>query len=155
MQISEKVQGGPGTEPEPETATVGTALSFFSLVFFFPWCFSCWGFPWSFGVFSAHFPRLLRARKVRKFLGVFKVFLGIFEKIKEKKDRAFSQEPNAEPEPPEPFSRNRNRNRNRSCLLNLLKHRQTLFAEEPPDPKTATARTVPSPNRNQTEPGSP
>ena len=26
----------------------------------------------------------------------------------------------------------------------VLKHRQTLFAEEPPEPKTGTARTVPS-----------
>ena len=64
------------------------------------------------------------------------------------------------------FSRNRNRNRNRrnrfpgtetgtgtvlSCET-VLKHRQTFFADEPPEPKTGTARTVPSPNRNRTEP---
>ena len=40
-----------------------------------------------FWVFSAHFSGFLRVRKVRKFLGVFEVFLGIFEKTKEKKDR--------------------------------------------------------------------
>ena len=80
-----KRQGGPGTEPEPQTGTVGT---------------------------------------VRK--------------------------------------RNRNR-RNRfpgtetgtgtvlSCQT-LLKHRKTLFVEEPPEPKTGTDRTFPPPNRNRTEP---
>ena len=43
-------------------------LSFFSLVFVFPWCFSCCGNPWSFEVFSAYFPGFLRVRKVRKSL---------------------------------------------------------------------------------------
>ena len=38
-------------------------------------------------VFSAYFPGFLRVRKVRKILGVFEVFLGIFEKTKAKKDR--------------------------------------------------------------------
>ena len=66
------------------------SLSFFSLVFLLPWYFSCWGFPWSFGVFSAHFPGFLRVREVRKFLGVSEVFLGVFEKTKEKKDRAMA-----------------------------------------------------------------
>ena len=33
------------------------------------------------------FSRVLRIRKVRKILGVFQVFLGIFEKTKEKKDK--------------------------------------------------------------------
>ena len=63
------------------------ALSFSSLVFLFPWCFSCWRFPWSFGVFSAHVPGFFRVRKARTCLGVFEVFLGIFEKTKEKKER--------------------------------------------------------------------
>ena len=36
---------------------------------------------------SAYFTGFLRVRKVRKILGVFEVFLGIFEKAKEKKDR--------------------------------------------------------------------
>ena len=40
-------------------------------------------------MFSASFPGDLRVRKVRKILGVFEVFLGIFEKTKEKKDREF------------------------------------------------------------------
>ena len=62
----------------------------------------------------------------------------------------FSQEPNAEPEPPEPFSRNRNRNRP-LCEI-VLKHRKPPSLEEPPEPKTGTARTVPSPNRNRTQP---
>ena len=39
-------------------------------------------------MFSAYFTGFLRVRKVRKILGVFEVFLGIFEKTKEKKDRA-------------------------------------------------------------------
>ena len=69
----------------------GLSLSFFSLVFLFPWCFSCCEIPWSFGVFSAYFPGFLRVRKVRKILGVFEVFLGIFEKTKEKKDRVLPQ----------------------------------------------------------------
>ena len=84
------LQGGPGTEPEPETGTVGTVF--------------------------------------------------------------FSQEPNAEPEPPEPFSRNRNRNRNHPLCYTVLKHTKTPSLEEPRGPKTGTARTVPSPNRNRTEP---
>ena len=54
----------------------------------FPWCFSCscCGNPWSFGVFSAYFTGFLRVRKVSKILGVLGVFIGIFEKSKEKKD---------------------------------------------------------------------
>ena len=58
----------------------------------------------------------------------------------------------AEPEPPEPFSRNRNRNRNRPFLLNCTETQKNLFAEEPSELKTGTAGTVPSPNRNRTEP---
>ena len=61
------------------------SLSFFSLVFLFPWCFSCCDIPWSFGVFSAYFPGFLRVRKVREILGVFEVFLGIFEKTKDRR----------------------------------------------------------------------
>ena len=38
-------------------------------------------------MFSASFPGFLRVRKVRKILDVFEVFLGIFKKTKEKKDR--------------------------------------------------------------------
>ena len=49
--------------------------------------FSCCGNPWSFWVFSAYFPGFLRVRQLRKILGVFEVFLGIFEKTKEKKER--------------------------------------------------------------------
>ena len=61
-------------------------------VFFFPWCVSLLlrNSLLSFGVFSAYFPGFLRVCKVRKSLvGVFEVFLGIFEKIKERKDRVF------------------------------------------------------------------
>ena len=64
----------------------------------------------------------------------------------------FSQEPNAEPKPPELLSRNRNRNRNRPLCETVLKHARTASLEEPPEPKTGTALTVPSPNRNRTEP---
>ena len=35
------------------------------------------------------FPGFLSVRKVRNFLGVFEVFLGIFEKTKEKNEREF------------------------------------------------------------------
>ena len=63
------------------------ALSFFSLVFLFPRCFSCCGNLWSFWVFVAYFTGFLRVREVMKILGVFEVFLGIYEKTKEKKDR--------------------------------------------------------------------
>ena len=38
-------------------------------------------------MFSAYFSRFLGVRKVRKILGVFEVFLGVFEKTKERKDR--------------------------------------------------------------------
>ena len=62
------------------------------------------------------------------------------------------------------FSRNRKRNRNRRnrfpgtetgtgtvlSFKNVLKHRKTLFVEEPPEPKTGTDRTFPPPNRNRT-----
>ena len=65
----------------------------------------------------------------------------------------FFPKPKAELEPPEPFSRNRNQNRNRPFLLRVLKHsKKPFFAEEPPEPKTGIARTVPAPNRNQLEP---
>ena len=47
---------------------------------------------------------------------------------------------------------NRNRNRNRPLCETVLKHTKTLSLKEPPEPKTGTARTVPSPNRNRTEP---
>ena len=50
------------------------------------------------------------------------------------------------------FSRNRNRNRNRPFLFNSIETQKNLFTEEPPEPKTGTARTVPPPNRNRTEP---
>ena len=64
----------------------------------------------------------------------------------------FFPKPKVEPEPPEPFSRNRNRKRNRPFLLSCTETQKTPFAEEPPEPKTGTAWTVPSPNRNRTEP---
>ena len=44
----------------------------------------------------------------------------------------------------------RNRNRNRPFLLNCADAKKNLFAEEPPEPKTRTARTVPP--RTVTEP---
>ena len=64
------------------------------------------------------------------------------------------------------FSRNRKRNRNRrnrfpgtetvlSCYKLYWNTEETFFAEEPPEPKTGTARTAPPPNRNRTEPGPP
>ena len=59
-------------------------LSFFSLMFLFPWCFLAAKIPWSFGVFSAYFPRFLRVRKVRQILGVFEVLLDIFRKDQRK-----------------------------------------------------------------------
>ena len=58
--------------------------------------------------------------------------------------------PKPKAEPPEPFSRNRNRNR--SFLSNCTETPKIPFKEEPPEPKTGAARTVPSPNRNRTEP---
>ena len=64
----------------------------------------------------------------------------------------FLQELKVEPEPPEPFSRKRKRNRNRPLCETVLKHTKNPSLEEPPEPKTGTARTVPSPNRNRTEP---
>ena len=64
----------------------------------------------------------------------------------------FFPKPKAEPEPPEPFSRNRNWNRNRPLLLSSTQTQKTLFAEEPPEPKTGTGRTVLPPNRSRTEP---
>ena len=62
----------------------------------------------------------------------------------------FLPKPKVEPEPPEPFSRNRNRNR--PSLLNCTETQKNPFAEELPEPKTGTARTLPPSNRNQTEP---
>ena len=41
--------------------------------------------------FSACFTGFLRLRTVRKILDIFEVFLGVFEKTKEKKDRVFSR----------------------------------------------------------------
>ena len=63
-------------------------LSFFSLVFLFPWCFFAakfLGLVRVFCLFSCVFKGL---RKVRNTLGVFEVFLGVFDKNKVKKDRA-------------------------------------------------------------------
>ena len=45
------------------------------------------GIPWSFCVFSASFPGFLSVPKVREILGVFEVFVGIFEKTKNRKDK--------------------------------------------------------------------
>ena len=74
-----------------------------------------------------------------------------------------AQEPNRNP-----LSRNRKRNRNRrncfpvngtetrTSIVPLCqtepKGRKALSPEEPLEPKTGTARTVPPPNRNRTEP---
>ena len=41
----------------------------------------------SFRVFSACFTGFLRVHTVRKILGIFEIFLGVFEKTKERKDR--------------------------------------------------------------------
>ena len=93
MASSERPSPEPSPKKEASPAVLGgrefwtCSLSFFSLVFLFPWCFLAVKIPWSFGVFSAYFPGFLRVRKVREILGVFEVFLGIFEKTKEKKDR--------------------------------------------------------------------
>ena len=88
MHLDSK-QDGPGTEPEPETGTVGT------------------------------------------------VFVGT-EKGTGTAGTVF-QEPQPEPEP---------------CLSvkTLLMYRETLSSEEPSEPKTGTARTVPCMNRYRTEP---
>ena len=51
----------------------------------FPWCFSCCESPWSFWVFSVYFPGFLQDLHVRKILGVFEVFLGIFERPKKRR----------------------------------------------------------------------
>ena len=64
-----------------------STLSLFSLVFLFLSSFSCYEIPWYFWVFSVYFPGFLRVCQVREILGVFEVFLCIFEKTKEKKDR--------------------------------------------------------------------
>ena len=60
--------------------------------------------------------------------------------------------PKAEPEPPEPFPETETGTGTVLSCENLLKYTKTRFAEEPPEPKTGTARTVPLPNRNRTEP---
>ena len=151
--------GGPGAEPEPETGTVGNGenpvLLFLgvsvSLVFFLQQI-SLISF---FLVFSAYFTGILRVRKVRQILDVFEVFPWFFKRTKEKKDRGF------------PKSRTQNRNRRNRFPGNETGTGTVLSAklywntrkppslEEPPEPKTGTARTVPSPNRNRTEPGPP
>ena len=64
----------------------------------------------------------------------------------------FFPKPKAEPEPPEPFFQEPKPEPNRSLLLNCTETQKNLFAEEPPEPKTGTGRTVPPPNRNRTEP---
>ena len=61
-----------------------SSMSFFSLVFSFPWPCSRCEIPWSFWVFSAPFPGFLRVRQVREILRVFEVFLGVFKKTKGK-----------------------------------------------------------------------
>ena len=60
-------------------------------MFVLAWCFLVAGKPWSFVVFSGYFPGILRVRKVSKILGVCEVFLGLFDKIKEKKDGFVSE----------------------------------------------------------------
>ena len=56
--------------------------------------------------------------------------------------KPFFLNPKAEPEPSEPFSRNGNRNR---PLLNFAETQKSPSPEEPPKPKTGTARTIPPP----------
>ena len=65
----------------------------------------------------------------------------------------FVPKPKAEREPPEQFSRNQKRNRDRLFLLTCTETQNNSFlAEEPPEPKIGTARTVPAPSCNRTEP---
>ena len=71
-----------------------TSLSFFSLVFLFPWSFSSWEFPWSFCVFCL-FYRVFEGSHGEQNPWYFEVFLGVFEKTKEKKDRAKAGHPKA------------------------------------------------------------
>ena len=70
-----------------------------------------------------------------------------------KEGQGFFPKPKAEPEPPEPFSRNRNRNQNRPFLLNCTENKERPFLQRNRrNRKPGTARTVPPPNRNRTEP---
>ena len=96
------------------------------------------------------------------------VFLAIFQKSKEKKIRV-QDDSGTEPEPgtgtvgtvfPETESGTgtagtvfQEPKAEPSFSVKLyLTHRKAFFAEEPPEPKTGTARTVPPPSRNRTEP---
>ena len=55
----------------------GHSLSFCSLVFLFPWCFSCCKFPWFFWVFSAYFPGFFQGSQGKTNPWCFRGFLGI------------------------------------------------------------------------------
>ena len=125
------------------------------------WLFAMFTRKRSFALFCALFalfcarPRLERPR-----LGTSEILNRVAQEPNRNRKPELSEplfpKPKAEPEPPEPFSRNRNRNRNRPFLLNCSeiqkKKKKTFLGEEPPKPKTGTAWTVPSPNRNRTEP---
>ena len=84
-------------------------LSFFSLMFLVPWCFSRIRLV-VFWVFSAYFPRFLGVRQVRKILGVFEVCLGFFEMTKEKKDR----------DPLQPPKMGKITEKSQNCILGVL-----------------------------------
>ena len=51
------------------------------------WCFSHWGFPWSFGGVFCSFSRVFKGSPSQANPWCFEVFLGVFEKTKERKDR--------------------------------------------------------------------
>ena len=101
------------------------SLFFFSVVFLFPWCFSCCETPWSFRVLSAYLQGLQGFTRWENSLYVWG-FFDVCQRNKEKKGWDFFQGTEAEPEPPEPFSKNRN---------TILKGRKASSPEESPQQK--------------------
>ena len=180
-RISELLQGGPGTEPEPETGTVGT---------FFPETKSGTGTAGTVKIFRTETQRALRDRLMSRgknclptvsrqfltrnyprpnclpkclpnclsptregFLSSFKINPAvrvIARQVRGKNCLAAIFAPRHQSVSSGPLGTGTG---TVLSLLNCNETHKTLFLEEPPEPKTGTARTVPSPNRNRTEPG--
>ena len=138
---------GPGAEPEPETGTVGTVFAGTEL-----------GTGTAGTVFQEPKPEpepssLWNCAKTQTLSFLSLIFLFYQGKI--------SNLP--PPNPQNPWERQRKyQNKRGNSLLKINQGNpknqgkegqgKTPFLEEPPEPKTGTARTVPSPNRNRTEP---
>ena len=156
---------GPGTEPEPETGTVGTVfvgtessdsvkrhlrgrhLSVLNLKFDFISDGGCTREE----QIALSLKRHLFPHGGREPKAFWICFSRVHPPSEIKSNFKFKTLKRHLPKRHLTLSEKRNRNRwNRFSVKTLLRYRETLSLEEPSEPKTGTARTVPCTNRNRT-----